>query len=104
MLRDATGLAARDIRSANRIEQRSLAVIDVTHDGDHRSARQFDIVGIGGDQFFELFFRNHLFERHEGNFVTKSFAEIDGHIVVQRLIDGGEDTALQAAGSRRLSV
>ena len=40
VLRDATRLAARDARAADRVEQRRLAVVDVTHDGDHRRTRQ----------------------------------------------------------------
>ena len=40
VLRDATGLAGRDARLADRVEQRRLAVVDVTHDGDDRRARR----------------------------------------------------------------
>ena len=40
VLRDAAGLAARDARAADRVEQRRLAVVDVTHDGDDRRTRQ----------------------------------------------------------------
>ena len=39
VLRDATGLAGGDARLADRVEQRRLAVVDVTHDGDDRRAR-----------------------------------------------------------------
>ena len=35
VLRDAAGFACRHIGFANGVEQRSLAVIDVAHDGDH---------------------------------------------------------------------
>src|SRR5262245_51586171 len=38
MLRDATRLAMRDARPADEIQQRSLAVIDVTHHGYYRRA------------------------------------------------------------------
>src|SRR6185436_10701534 len=38
VLRDAAGLVRRDVRLADRIEQRRLAVIDVAHDGDDRTA------------------------------------------------------------------
>jgi hypothetical protein len=37
-------------------------VVDVPHDGDHRSAWHFDVVGISGDKFFELLLRDHFFE------------------------------------------
>ncbi len=39
VLRDAAGLALGDARGPNRVEQRGLAVVDVTHDGDDRRAR-----------------------------------------------------------------
>ena len=84
VLRDAAGFAAGDIRGANGIEQGSLAVIDVAHDGDDRSARHFDIVGIGGDQFFKLFFGDHFFEGHKSHFITEAFAEVDRDVVIQR--------------------
>ena len=35
VLRDAAGFAGGNIGFANGVEQRSLAVIDVAHDGDH---------------------------------------------------------------------
>ena len=37
-LRDAAGLALGDARVADGVEKRRLAVVDVTHDGDHRRA------------------------------------------------------------------
>ena len=40
MLGDAAGFGRRDVGRANGVEQRSLAVIDVAHDGDDRRARQ----------------------------------------------------------------
>ena len=39
VLRDAAGLARHDVRLADVVEQRRLAVIDVTHDGDDRRPR-----------------------------------------------------------------
>ena len=39
MLGDATGLAGHDVGVADLVEQRGLAVVDVTHDGDDRGAR-----------------------------------------------------------------
>ena len=38
-LRDAAGLAGRDVRLADRVEQRRLAVVDMPHDGDDRRTR-----------------------------------------------------------------
>ena len=39
VLRDSAGFARRDARLANRIHQRSLAVIDMAHERDNRAAR-----------------------------------------------------------------
>ena len=44
MLGDPAGFAGDDIGVAQRVEQRGLAVVDVTHHGHHRRAR----LGIGG--------------------------------------------------------
>ena len=50
VLRDAAGFALGDPRRANRVEQRRLAVIDVTHDGDDRRTRDLvlgvDVLGL----------------------------------------------------------
>ena len=40
MLGDAAGLAGDDVGVADLVEQRGLAVVDVTHDGDDRGARR----------------------------------------------------------------
>ena len=39
VLRDSAGFARGDARLANRVHQRSLAVIDVAHESDDRRAR-----------------------------------------------------------------
>ena len=39
VLRDAAGLAGDDVRLPDVVEQRRLAVVDVTHDGDDRRPR-----------------------------------------------------------------
>ena len=39
VLRDAARLTGRDLGAADVVEQRSLAVVDVTHDGDHGRTR-----------------------------------------------------------------
>ena len=39
VLRDSAGFARDDVRLADVVEQRRLAVIDVTHDGDDRRTR-----------------------------------------------------------------
>jgi hypothetical protein len=44
---DATGLAGRDLGVADAVEQRGLAVVDVTHDGHDRSPAD-QLVGVVG--------------------------------------------------------
>ena len=39
VLRDAAGLACGDVGRTNRIEQRGLAMVDMTHDSDDRGTR-----------------------------------------------------------------
>ena len=46
VLRDAAGLAGRDLGLADRVEQRRLAVVDVAHDRDHRRAVDQLLVGV----------------------------------------------------------
>src|SRR4051794_28618621 len=46
VLRDAAGLARGHVRLADRVQQRRLAVVDVTHDRDHRRARLEVLVGV----------------------------------------------------------
>jgi hypothetical protein len=65
VLRNAARFAGHHVRFTNRVKQRSLSVIDVTHDRDHRRARLFDVIGVGGDEFLEFFFGNHLFKWHK---------------------------------------
>ena len=63
VLRDAAGLARRDVGRADGVEQRRLAVIDVAHDGDHgRTRLERTLVGLGGaDQaLFDVGFRHAL--------------------------------------------
>ena len=47
VLRDAAGFALGDLRLADRVEQRRLAVVDVAHDRDDRRARR-EVLGLGG--------------------------------------------------------
>src|SRR3954471_15978448 len=46
VLRDAAGLALDDVRLADRVEQRRLAVLDVAHDRDDRRALAEILVGV----------------------------------------------------------
>ncbi len=58
VLRDATRFARDDVRAADAVEQRGLAVVDVTHDGDDRRARLEQrlvvFVVVGGEQRDQL--------------------------------------------------
>ena len=56
VLRDAAGFAAGHIGFANGVEQRSLAVIDVAHDGDHGSAPHAILGLFGLLEFLRGFF------------------------------------------------
>ncbi len=62
MLGDATGFARNNIGVTDRIKQRGLAVIDVTHNGhDRRTGNQRSlVVGNTEDAFFNVRFRNAL--------------------------------------------
>ncbi|MCY1524358.1 hypothetical protein D9M68_592870 [compost metagenome] len=62
MLGDATGFAGHHVGVADRIKQRGLAVVDVTHDRDDRRTRQQLLIGIGHveDAFLDVGFRNAL--------------------------------------------
>src|SRR5215510_3117176 len=76
MLGNPTGFTSNDISSANRIKQRSLTVIDVPHHSDNRRTWHFDVISVGGDQFLELFFGDHLFKWHERNFIAEALTKV----------------------------
>ena len=69
-LRDATGFARDDVRVPDRVEQRRLAVVDVTHDRDHRRARLeqrfvfFVVVADEQREQLDLLFAAGLDEQH----------------------------------------
>src|SRR5215204_6314203 len=89
VLGDAAGLAPCDVRGADAVEQRGLAVVDVTHDGDDGRARLLRVVGVGLDQLLQL-----LVE-------AEAAAQLLRHLVVERLVERGEDAALE---QERLNV
>ena len=63
MLRDATGFTCNDICRPQCIQQRGLAVIDMTHDGDDRGARlkiRIVLVGIAFQADLDIGFGNTL--------------------------------------------
>ncbi len=48
MLGDAAGFARSDLGPADVVEQRGLAVVDMTHDGDHRRTGDLLAIELGG--------------------------------------------------------
>ena len=70
-------------------------MIDVAHYRDDGRAWHLNVIGIGRDQFFELFFGDHVFEGDKRHVIAKPLAEIGRDAIVERLIDRGEDAALQ---------
>ena len=90
VLGDPAGLALRDPRRANRVEQRRLAVIDVAHDGDHRRARDLvlgvDLLGLDLQQL--------LFEALHLDVSTEVPRDHRRGLVVERAVDGHHHAAL----------
>ena len=72
VLRDAAGLAGRDVRAADAVEQAGLAVVDVAHDHHDRSAWDEFVLAVLAvvDQA--------LFDRHD-DLVLDLAAELHGH-------------------------
>ena len=76
VLRDAARLAARDVGLADGVEQRGLAVVDVTHDGDDRTARR----GAGGAGLLHRFQLDRLFERHDLRVDAELLGDFEGEV------------------------
>ena len=90
MLGDAAGLAAGHIGGAQRIQQAGLAVIDMTHDGDHRGARLQ--VGVGIDRAFQAAF--HIALGHPLGAVAEFLDHQFGGVGVDQLARRGHDAEL----------
>ena len=91
VLRDAAGFAPGHIGFADSVEQRRLAVIDVTHDGNDRRAVLAIALCLGLlNGLDRLFLVAHL--RGLG---PELASEIDGHFDVERLVDGRENLAFK---------
>ena len=90
VLGDAAGFAAGHIGFANGVEQRSLTVIDVAHDGDHGRAAHLVLRVLG------LFHRLHGFDfvAHGGGGGAEIARHFGGQLGVQGLVDGHEDAAV----------
>ena len=91
VLGDATSLALRHARFPDRVEQGRLAVVDVTHDGDHRGARHHVIdVDVFGLDLQHLFFEApHLDVRAE---LAGEHRRVLG---VERRVDGHHQPLVQ---------
>src|SRR3954470_18792313 len=98
MLRDAARFAFGDSGCADRVEQRSLAVIDVAHDGDDRSARcAAGRVDVFGRLLCAEFLRSLLFKADDVGLSAEVAGQLSGKFLIERLVDGGEHAAHQQA-------
>ncbi len=98
VLRDAAGLARRDVRFADDVEQRGFAVVNVAHDGDDRRAR-LEIFRLVVNVEFDFFL-----DRVDDAFALRPLfhfkletvfrAKLLGDFFVNRLVDGGENAQL----------
>ncbi len=92
VLRDSARFAGGHFGFADCVEQAGLAVVYVTHHGDHGSAR----LHVPGALFFDLLFLNELLlERDHLHDPIESFREVRGRRNVQRLVDAGENSAVE---------
>ncbi len=92
VLRDSAGFARGDFGFANGVEQAGLAVVDVAHHGDHRRAR----LQIARALFLDFFFLNDLlFERDHLHDSVEGFGKVRGRGHIERLVDAGENAAVE---------
>ncbi len=84
VLRNTARFARRHLGATDVVEQRGLAVIDVTHDGDHRRTRLEFMRGIGR---LQLVFDRALLMQHGR--VAEFFDHEHRGVLVDRLVDGG---------------
>ena len=92
VLRDSARFAGGHFRFADRVEKAGFSVVHVPHHGHHRSARLL----IAGTNFLDLFFLNDLlFEADYLHDSVERFGETRCGRRVQRLIDAGENAAIE---------
>ena len=104
VLRDASRFAFGNAGQANRVEQRGLAVVDVTHDRDHRRTRRnFDGRLFSARRGCVNVFRSLLFERDHVRLGAEEARHFAGQFGVERLVDRGENAATQAGARSNLS-
>ena len=76
---------------ANGVQQAGFAVIHVAHDRDYGRTRLEAFLG-----FFLGNFQNHFFfEGNDAHHAAECFGQSGGGRHVQRLVDAGEDAAIQ---------
>ena len=90
MLGDTSRFSRHNVSRPQCIQQRRLAVIDMTHNGDHRRAllKIFFHVGCALQAYFDVRFR-YAFRR-----VTEFGNDQFGCVGVDRLCDGRSDTVI----------
>ena len=93
VLRDAAGFSAGHVGQADGIEQRSLTVIDVAHDGDHGRTLLAILVDFGLLNLVRGFFFVAELVGGRAEIARQFF----GQLHVQRLIDGGENLSSRPA-------
>ena len=105
MLRNAAGFAGRHIGFADGVEQRSLAVVHVTHDGNNRGTRDLEFAGVLGlENFFDRLVCQFFFVADHGCAGAKLGGNIFHHCGVERLVHGDEYTAHQKCGDQVLGA
>src|SRR5436190_1921694 len=83
VLRDSAGFAFRDVGLADDVEERGLAVVDVTHDGDDRPARHRAFC-VGALHRLEL---ERFFERDHLGVDPQLAGDFQRELLAQRLVD-----------------
>jgi len=91
VLGDAAGFAARHVRLADGVKQGGLAVVDMTHDGDHGRTR-LEILGLVGFGLAEIVL---FLEAGLLNLVVEFGGHDLGRVEINGLVDGGHDSEVE---------
>ena len=89
VLGDAAALGIDDVRLANAIQERRLAVVDVAQDRDDRRPRHEVLRRAGGRERVEQVVLGRA-QVNDLELDAKLESEHGGHVVVERGVDGGE--------------
>ena len=95
VLRDSAGFACSHVGQTDRIEQRSLSVVDVAHDGDDRRAHDLGHAGRVFEEALDRLVLHLLFDGDDGCVRAELSRHILHQLAFERLVDGDEDTAHQ---------